>query len=128
MKQTRELRNFGLIVGGLFVLIGAWPMVWHGTGPRAWALILGSALVLLAVTAPRLLTWPHRAWMALAHILGWINTRIVLGIAFFVVFTPMGLVMRLLGKDPMRRRFDPFAKSYRVNRIPRDATHMKKPF
>jgi hypothetical protein len=40
----------------------------------------------------------------------------------------MGLVMRLLGKDPMRRRFDPLAKSYRVNRTPRDATDMQKPF
>jgi Saxitoxin biosynthesis operon protein SxtJ len=128
MKQTRELRNFGLIVGGLFVLIGIWPMIWHRTGPHAWALILGSVLVLPALTAPRLLAWPHRAWMALAHILGWVNTRIILGVAFFAVFTPMGLVMRLLGKDPMRRRFDPTAQSYRVNRTPRDATHMQKPF
>jgi hypothetical protein len=128
MKQTRELRNFGLVVGGLFILIGVWPMVWRGTGPRAWALILGGPLVLLAIAAPRLLTWPHRAWMALAHVLGWVNTRIVLGVAFFAVFTPMGLVMRLLGKDPMRRRFDPMAQSYRVNRSPRDATHMQKPF
>lgn len=128
MRQTRELRNFGLIVGGLFILIGAWPLVWHRTGPHAWALILGGPLVFLAIAAPRLLTWPHRAWMAIAHVLGWVNTRVVLTICFYLMFAPVGFLMRLLGNDPMRRRFDPIAKSYRVNRTPREATHMEKQF
>jgi hypothetical protein len=126
--DVRELRRFGLIVGGGFAVIGLWPLVIRGLAPRGWALGLAAVLLLPALLAPRLLAPAHRLWMALAEGLAWINTRILLSIVFFGVVTPMGVVMRALGRDPMRRGFDPRAATYRVPRQPRPATHMTRQF
>jgi len=126
--ELKALRSFGLLVGGVFAVIGLWPWFFRHTEPRFWSLIVSVALVVPALAWPASLRPVYRVWMTIGHALGWVNTRIILGVAFFVVFTPIGWVMRLLGKDPMRRRFDPAAQSYRVNRPPRDANHMQKPF
>lgn len=56
----------------------------------------------------------YRVWMGLAQVLGWINTRIVLGLVYFALITPTALVLRLLGKDPLNRCYDKAAKTYRV--------------
>ena len=66
--------------------------------------------------------------MRLAEVLAWINTRILLSVVFFGMVTPMGLVMRWLGRDPMRRGFDRGAATYRVNRQPRPVTHLMRQF
>jgi len=60
--------------------------------------------------------------------LGWLNSRILLGLMYFLVFAPMGVLMRLLGKDPMKRRIDPSTPTYRVARAARDASHMDHQF
>ncbi len=52
--------------------------------------------------------------MWVGHVMGWVNTRIILGILFYGVVTPMGLIMKLTGRDPMRSAFDPDAQTYRV--------------
>jgi hypothetical protein len=128
-KTTRQqLRSFGLLVGGIFGLIGLWPMVWRHQSPRMWAVTLAVILVVPALVAPRMLSPAHRAWMKLAEVLAWINTRILLGLVFFVVVTPIGLVMRLLGRDPMRRRLEPSTESYRMRCVPRPGTHMMRQF
>jgi hypothetical protein len=59
-------------------------------------------------------------WMTFAFALGWVNTRLILGIVFYLIFTPAGLVMRLLGKDPLVLRFDRQATTYWVRRKPQD--------
>ena len=126
--ELKALRSFGLLVGGVFAVIGLWPWFFRHADPRFWSLIVSVALVVPALVWPASLRPVYRVWMTIGHALGWVNTRIILGVAFFAIFTPIGWVMRLLGKDPMRRRFDPAAQSYRVNRPPRDANHMQKPF
>jgi hypothetical protein len=124
----RQLRDFGLLVGGIFGAIGLWPMVWRHQSPRFWAVTLAVVLVLPALVAPSVLKPAYRAWMALAEVLAWINTRIILGLVFFLVVTPIGLVMRLLGRDPMRRQFDRAGESYRIRCVPRPGTHMMRQF
>ena len=131
MKQpveTKELRHFGLIVGGVFSVIGLWPVMFRGEGVRLWASILGGTLVAIGLVLPRSLQPIHRGWMWIGHILGWINTRIILGIVFFGLITPMGVVMRLFGKDAMRRVLVQEATSYRIVRSPRLRGHMKNQF
>jgi hypothetical protein len=123
-----DLRNFGMIVGGIFGVIALWPAVIRGGSVRPWVLGLGAALILPALVAPRILGPAHRAWMALGAALGWVNTRLVLGVIFFGVITPMGLALRLAGRDPMQRVFDPNATTYRVPRRPRPGTHMLRQF
>ena len=127
-SSIRTLRSFGLLVGGIFALLGIWPVVLRRGEPRLWALIPAAALVGPALVYPRALGPVHRAWMAVGHILGWINTRIILGLAFYLVFTPVGFALRWLGKDPMRRRPDAGATTYRQNRTPRPASHMRNQF
>jgi Saxitoxin biosynthesis operon protein SxtJ len=124
----RQLRDFGLLVGGIFGVIGLWPLLWRQQSPRLWALALAVALVLPALVAPPILAPAYRAWMKLAEVLAWVNTRIVLGVVFYGVVTPIGLVMRLTGRDPMRRQLDPAGETYRVRCTPRPASHMTRQF
>src|SRR6266446_6858740 len=112
--DKKELRHFGLIVGGIFGVIGFWPMVFRGQGPRLWALAIAVALVIPAVVLPRSLTRVHRVWMAVGETLGWINTRILLSVVFYGIVTPMAIVMRHFGRDPMLRGFEPGVDTYRV--------------
>ena len=123
MHETKHLRSFGLIVGGIFTLIGVWPGDGVGT-PRLWGVLLGGVLMALALVLPGSLAQVYRLWMTVGEILGWINTRIILSVLFYGLFTPMGWLMRLRGKDPMRRTVAPEAETYRVVRQPRPSSHM----
>jgi hypothetical protein len=126
--DVKQLRHFGYLVGGIFGLIGLWPLVWRQENPRLWALGLTVLLVVPALVAPRILAPVYRIWMRLGEVLAWVNTRILLGLVFYGVITPIGLVMRLTGRDAMRRRFEPTGDSYRVRSVPRPATHMLRQF
>ena len=126
--SPEQLRSFGLIVGGVFSLLGVWPALVHGLPMRAWALGPGVLLIAPALIYPAVLKGPYRAWMAAGRLLGWINSRVILSIFFYVILTPVGVVLRLLGKDPMRRRYDPAAGSYRQAREPRPGSHMRHQF
>ena len=128
MRETKHLRSFGLMVGGIFALLGVWPAVWRGQPLRLWSLLLGGILMTLALAWPRSLTQIYRLWMTVGEVLGGINTRLILSGLFYLVFTPLGLYMRLRGKDPMRRTLAPEAESYRVVRQPRPAAHMRHQF
>ena len=128
MRDTKHLRSFGLIVGSIFALIGVWPAVWRGQPLHLWSLILGGVLMALALVWPRSLTQVYRLWMTVGEVLGWINTRLILGVLFYLVFTPLGWCMRLRGKDPMQRTLAPEAESYRVVRQPRPSSHMRHQF
>ncbi|MDH4079259.1 MAG: SxtJ family membrane protein [Nitrospira sp.] len=124
----KELRQFGFIVGGVFSVIGLWPTVFRGESPRLWAMILGCLLIVLGAIAPLYLKQVHRGWMKIGHVLGSINTRIILGIIYYLLITPMGIVMRLMGKDPMRRAVGGKVDTYRVIRSVRPRHHMRNQF
>ena len=72
--------------------------------------------------------WGPQRINELGEVLAWINTRIILGVVFYGVVTPLGLLMRLFSRDPMRRQFDRAGESYRIPRVPRPATHMLRQF
>ena len=101
--SNKQLRQFGLLVGGIFAVIGLWPMVLRGQNPRLWSLVPAVLLILPALVYPRSLRFVHRGWMVIGEVLGWINTRIILGTLFYTLVTATGLIMRLSGKDPMNR-------------------------
>jgi hypothetical protein len=124
VATVRDLRWFGVAVGGVLAGIGLWPLLWSGAAPRLWALACGGVLIAAGLAAPRALAPIHRGWMALGHVLGWINTRIILTFFFYGILTPMGLAARLFGKDFMRVRIASDADSYRVIRERRPATHL----
>lgn len=84
--------------------------------------------MVLGGLVPRSLKQVHTGWMKLGHVLGAINTRILLGLVYYLLITPMGLVMRLLGKDIMHRAVDHEATTYRVVRAQRPRQHMRNQF
>jgi len=124
----KELRQFGLLVGAIFTVIGLWPLVFRGEPCRLWALGAGGLLIVLGTLLPSVLAPIHTGWMWVGHILGWINTRILLGIVFYALVTPIGLVFRFMGKDMMRQAFAESSTTYRVVRSPRPPSHMKNQF
>lgn len=125
--NTRQLRSFGLIVGAGFAVIGLLPVVLRGQPPRMWALIIAAALAAAGVVVPRALRPLHRVWMQLAEVLGWINTRIILLLVFFVVIVPTGALLRLIGRDILNLKFST-ADSYRVVRTKRPGSHMQRQY
>jgi Saxitoxin biosynthesis operon protein SxtJ len=127
-SDARQLRSFGLLVGAIFGAIGLWPLLWRQHDPRWWAVVLAVGLVVPALIAPRALAPAYGVWMKLAEVLAWVNTRILLGLVFYGMVTPIGLVMRCLGHDPMRRRYDESLDSYRVTCKARPASHMARQF
>lgn len=128
MGDSRSLRSFGFLVGGVFLLIGTWPFALRAEAPRVWAIVAGAILVAPALVYPRALAPIHRGWMKIGRLLGWINTRIVLSVIYYLILTPIGLVLRWLGQDPLRRRFDRQAETYRLPREARPASHMRNQF
>lgn len=117
--SPRALRQFGLVVGGVLLAVAAllaWRNGWALAGV-SWALLaVGGTLVLLGAAAPRALRPVRVGWMALAFALGFVMTRVILTLGFAVAFVPTGLVLRLLGKDLLRRRLDPEAETYWIAR------------
>ena len=117
--SVRAVRRFGLSVGGVLLLLAA--LSWWRRGfdlaPLATVLLaLGGGLVGLGTLVPGLLGPVYRVWMTLALALGFVMTRVILTIAFVVLFVPIGLVFRLIGRDPLRQRPDPGAASYWIPR------------
>lgn len=126
--SIKELRSFGLLVGGVFSVIGLWPMMIHGASLRLWAVGVGGLLIASGGLVPYVLAPVYKGWMWIGHILGWINTRILLGFVFYGLITPIGIVFRLMGKDTMRQAFSEESSTYRVARQPRPRSHMKFQF
>jgi saxitoxin biosynthesis operon SxtJ-like protein len=127
-QDRKQLRSFGLMVGGVFALIALWPVLLRGGDPRLWAAILAILLVIPALLIPGSLRGVYKGWMALGQVLGWINTRIILGAVFYLVVTPIGLLRRLLGKDPMGKKLKSKDDSYRVLRTPRSPSHLTRQY
>lgn len=118
-QDRRRLRTFGLTVGIAFCVVMALLVLRH---KPLWPLFgaLAALLIIPALIAPAILAPVERVWMKFARVMGWFMTRVILGIVFVVVFTPAGLIMRLLGKDPLELRRDSGATSYWHKRSARD--------
>lgn len=128
-QTTKELRQFGVITGtlisaifGLFI-----PWVWDITYLK-WPWYLGGVLLATGLIVPSVLQPVYTVWMKLAHVLGWINTRIILGIIYYSVFLPVRLVFLIIGKDPMRRKIDKNMTTYRTKSTHLKTHDMEKPF
>lgn len=104
-------RSFGLLVGGACLLLGLVPAIGHG-GVRLWMVVLGGVLLMLAAALPRSLREIKRAWLFFGFLIGLVVSPIVLAIVFYGVITPLGLLMRLFGRDALRLRSNPALATY----------------
>ena len=110
-------RQFGLVFTVVFAIVAAWPAIW-GRPVRWWSAVLAAAFLTVTLVAPRLLTPLNRVWLWIGLLLHKCVSPIVLGLVFFSTVTPIGLLLRALGKDPLRLRFDPEAPTYWIERRP----------
>jgi hypothetical protein len=94
-------RSFGLTVGGV-LFVWALIRIWRGHAASPIVLVVAGVLILAALVMPSSLRVPNALWMRLAHVLGAINTRILLGVLFFLIITPLGLFLRVSGRDWLR--------------------------
>ena len=115
--QGSSDRSFGVVMAIFFAIVGLWPLL-SGGAPRWWSMALVAALAAIAIVRPALLAPLNRLWLKFGLLLNRIVSPLIMGLLFYGMVTPYALVMRLAGKDPLRLRFDPAAKSYWIERDP----------
>ena len=115
----KELKNFGLLVGGIFIAFGLL-MLWRGKPHFTVPIVIGTPLVILGVITPRLLKQIYLAWMSLGFIMGAIVAPIILTLLYFFGITPIGLLGRLTGKEFLDLKFKIPADSYWIPKAKRD--------
>jgi hypothetical protein len=118
----RDLRKFGVTVGGVFVLLGVLFLLRHRPSYLSF-LGAGAVLTALGVIWPRALKYVYIAWMAFAFTLGFVMSNVILALFFFLFVTPIGLLARLFQKDFLARKWDKQAPSYWIQ----SAREMSKP-
>ena len=127
--DAKTLRKFGLVVGGVFALLGGIFLLRH---KAHWPYFVwpGAVLIFFGLILPRMLKWIYLAWMAVAVLLGFIVSHVLLTFFFYLVIFPIGLLARLVGKDFLSLKLDRTAKSYWLKRgdAPKSAADYEKQF
>lgn len=139
--STAEMRKFGLVTGLIVVVLFGFVLRWLFTGSEGhywpfnvelskptWPWLIAFALWIPALLFPAGLRPVYKAWMKFSEVLGFVNSRIILFVFFYLILVPFGLVLRVFGFDPMRRKLDG-SSSYRVeSKVPASTTSMERPF
>lgn len=128
--DNKGLRKFGITTGAIVVILFAifFPWIFDAEAMPVWPWIVAGLLWLPALFIPGSLQPVYATWMRIGHAIGWVNTRIILGLVFYVLVLPMGLIMRIFGKDPMARKFDQSTASYRVKTVRESKDRLEKPY
>ena len=116
-SDKKSLREFGLTVGGILVILG-FVALWRHKGSYPYLLVPGAALVILGFAIPAALLPFQKAWMTLAVLIGYFMSRLILVVLFYVVITPIGVITRLSGKDTLDERIQKSRASYWMVRDP----------
>ena len=114
--SKKQLRDFGILIGMAFPILIGWiiPAIF-GNMFRVWTLWIGIPIFILGICFPALLIYPYKVWMSIGNALGFINSRIILGLVFVIVLQPIAFFMRLSGYDPLKKRKNKEI-SYRENK------------
>ena len=113
-EQSSE-KSFGVVFSIVFLIVALYPLI-NSEGLRIWALVVSIIFFLLAFLAPKILVLPNKLWFKFGLLIGSIVAPIVMAFVYFVTVLPIGLIMRLLGKDLLKQKLDKNAKSYWVKR------------
>jgi len=111
MTKT-ELRKFAWVMTGALAVFGVFGLYRGGQTVPLSLLGVAALFLLCGSVAPTVLGPVHKLWMKFAHILGWINTRLILGLFFYLILTPVSTVMKIARRDILKRRFDRTSPSY----------------
>jgi O-antigen/teichoic acid export membrane protein len=125
----KGLREFGLLMAAVIGLLFGVFFPWlFDLGWPVWPWLVGAAFALPALIVPTALRPVYRGWMRFGLFMSSIMTPLILGIVFFLVFTPVALALKLMGKDAMRRKLDPGAETYRIDKQGTEMGDMERPF
>ena len=108
-------KNFGLTFACVFIIIALWPLL-AGEPIRLWSIIVSIFLVIISFIFPKILRPFNKWWYKFGILLGSIVSRIVIPLVFYLVVTPMGLIMRIFGKDFLEKKIKPDVSSYWMNK------------
>jgi hypothetical protein len=116
----RDLRRFGITMCIALAVLAAL-LFWRGKGIYLYLGLLSPVFLILGLAAPVVLRPVHRAWMSLAYVLGWVMTRVILSLLFFLGVTPVGLLGRLLGKKFLDVGMQDARETYWIARDQKDS-------
>ena len=129
LPGNMELRNFGYVMAGACVALFGLGLPWLLDRPwPTWPWIVAAIFAGLGKLSPGSLKVVFRMWMKFGIAMSKVTTPLVLGIVFYLVITPFGLIMRLFGRDPLTHDADPACRSYRVASLDRKPEDMERPF
>ena len=114
IKRGSE-KGFGIVFATVFLLIGLYPLL-GGQHVRGWPIVIAFIFFALSFVAPKLLSIPNKLWFKLSITLGAVVAPIVMAFVYFTTVVPIGLIMRLMGKDPLRQKLDKNSESYWIER------------
>ena len=118
--SSRELKQFaGIWLPAIFAVVGFWVYRKAHSLPAAGAIwVVGAALSVAAFQIPTLARWIFVGWMCAAFPIGWTVSHLLLAAIYYLLVTPIGLILRVCGHDAMQRRFDRGARTYWIERPP----------
>jgi|TARA_B110000858_G_C17677949_1_gene415146 hypothetical protein len=108
-------RNFGVVFFVVFLIIGLWPLL-EKSEIRYWSVFISSIFLLLGLINSNLLSPLNKIWFNFGKLLSKIITPLIMGVIFFLVVTPIGLIMRVLGKDILSLKYNENSKSYWIEK------------
>jgi len=126
VKQGSE-KSFGLVFAAVFLIIALFPLLGDGA-PRYSLMGVAAVLAVLAFVFPRIFRLPNKLWFKFGLLLGMVMTPVVMFIVYCITIVPMGLVLKMRGKDPLKRKLEPEAESYWIERTGDDMQPMKNQF
>ncbi|MCP5348429.1 MAG: SxtJ family membrane protein [Gammaproteobacteria bacterium] len=126
--STPEYRKFGLMFGLIIAfLFGLFFPLVFGASFKLWPWVAGSIFALWALVAPASIRFAYFPWMRFALVLGFVNTRVILGLTFFILFLPISIVLRIFGIDPlMRKVYDRKIDTYWIDSTKPESDGMEK--
>ena len=108
-------RNFGLVFFIVFLIVSIWPLT-NEEPVRIWSAIISLVFLILGLMNSKLLTSLNKLWFKFEMLLAAIVAPVVMGVVFFLVITPIGLYMKIIGKDLLKKRYDKKKTSYWIIR------------
>ena len=112
--KVNSNRSFGIVFFFVFVIVSLWPLI-NENSLRVWSIFVAIIFLILGLMNSKLLTPLNILWFKFGKLLGFIIAPIVMEIVFFVVITPTGLIMKIIGKDLLNNKYNNKIKSYWIN-------------
>jgi hypothetical protein len=115
-NELKDLRQFGLALAGILIIFGAVHFIRHRIVLSEWFAAAGVVALCISVVRPMALRPVYAVFIKVAHAIGWFNTKVILTLIYFALITPIAVIMRVLGNDPLNMKTDKKLSTYWVKR------------